>query len=421
MSKRFKAPAALALVGAFLCAVAFGAPTPAVADTAAQLQAKLDTAQNKLDSLYEQAEQISEQLNGTKVQLQETNAKIDQANSDIAQTEKDIEAKKAELAERQSHLSAKVAQDYKNGNVSFLSIVLNATSFDDFVSRIHYADKVSEKQASDIDATKQLQAELNDKSIELTAQKQQLEQQKAQQEQLQADQESQQAQLDAQVSETQSYVNGLDQEVKDKLAEEQEAARAQQEAEANAAREAANAALASSSSGSSGGSSGSSSSGNGSSTAPSGSTGSRPAAGSTPSGSNPGSGLRPSGSGGSSSSVAGSTAQRQAVIDAAWSMVGGSYIYGAYDPANRTFDCSGLTMYCFSKAGISLPHQSEAQKGYIRNFVPLSQLQPGDLVWKSGHVGIYVGNGQMIHASNPTRGIIVGPMTWGMVGGGWPA
>ncbi|MBN2168244.1 MAG: C40 family peptidase [Actinobacteria bacterium] len=88
------------------------------------------------------------------------------------------------------------------------------------------------------------------------------------------------------------------------------------------------------------------------------------------------------------------------VVGVAYNQLGDPYIYGHEGP--DSFDCSGLVKYCYLHgAGISLPHSSYAQRS-CGTPVSLSQLQPGDIVgfhgW--GHVGIYVGGGQYIHAPN---------------------
>lgn len=81
--------------------------------------------------------------------------------------------------------------------------------------------------------------------------------------------------------------------------------------------------------------------------------------------------------------------------------MGDRYVFGA--AGMTTWDCSGLTMRAYREAGVSLPHSSRAQFGYGRK-VSRSQLQPGDLVFfysPISHVGIYIGNGLMIHAPRP--------------------
>ncbi|MEU4078452.1 C40 family peptidase [Streptomyces venezuelae] len=97
---------------------------------------------------------------------------------------------------------------------------------------------------------------------------------------------------------------------------------------------------------------------------------------------------------------AGSSRAAAAVI-AARSAIGKPYVWGATGPS--AFDCSGLMVWSYRQAGISLPRTSSAQRHAGRQ-VPLSQAQPGDLVTYRGdasHVGIYAGNGQVIHAPYP--------------------
>ena len=99
------------------------------------------------------------------------------------------------------------------------------------------------------------------------------------------------------------------------------------------------------------------------------------------------------------SGVVAASGAAQKAVDTALAQVGDPYVWGASGP--DAFDCSGLTQYAYSAAGVSLPHSSSSQS---RMGTPVSrdQLQPGDLVFfysPVSHVGIYIGNGQMVHAS----------------------
>jgi cell wall-associated NlpC family hydrolase len=90
-----------------------------------------------------------------------------------------------------------------------------------------------------------------------------------------------------------------------------------------------------------------------------------------------------------------------AAVAAARSALGKPYVWGANGPAG--FDCSGLMQWSYAQAGVSLPRTSQAQAHAGRQ-VPLSEAQPGDLVTyrsDASHVGMYVGNGQVIHAPYP--------------------
>jgi peptidoglycan DL-endopeptidase CwlO len=89
------------------------------------------------------------------------------------------------------------------------------------------------------------------------------------------------------------------------------------------------------------------------------------------------------------------------------SKVGNAYVYGAAGPS--AFDCSGLTMAAWSQAGVSLPHSSSAQYSSGRH-ISESELQPGDLVFyysPISHVGMYIGNGQIVNALNPGAGVVI--------------
>ena len=89
----------------------------------------------------------------------------------------------------------------------------------------------------------------------------------------------------------------------------------------------------------------------------------------------------------------------QVAVNTALAQVGDPYVWGAGGP--DAFDCSGLTQYAYSAAGVSLPHSSSSQSR-MGTPVSRSQLQPGDLVFfysPVSHVGMYIGNGQMVHAS----------------------
>ncbi|MFB6725914.1 NlpC/P60 family protein [Kribbella sp. NPDC056345] len=92
-------------------------------------------------------------------------------------------------------------------------------------------------------------------------------------------------------------------------------------------------------------------------------------------------------------------------VQAAMNQLGDSYVWGAEGPTS--FDCSGLMLYAWGKAGVSLPHSSKAQANEGRR-ISKSQLMPGDLVFFYSpitHVGMYIGNGRMVHAPRPGKSV----------------
>lgn len=105
-----------------------------------------------------------------------------------------------------------------------------------------------------------------------------------------------------------------------------------------------------------------------------------------------------------SGSVTASSASAQAAVNFAMAQIGKPYKYGASGPDG--YDCSGLVMAAYASAGVSIPRTSEAQQSGLTS-VSLSSLQVGDLVFFYGgsHVGMYIGNGQVVHA--PTEGDVV--------------
>ena len=117
---------------------------------------------------------------------------------------------------------------------------------------------------------------------------------------------------------------------------------------------------------------------------------------------------------GAAGSKSGSVSSKRAQIaNYAVQFVGNRYVYGGTSLTNGT-DCSGFTMSVMAKFGVSLPHNSGAQAGSGRS-ISSSQMRPGDLVFYSGsgginHVALYIGNGQVCHASNAKSGIKIS--TW---------
>jgi len=95
-----------------------------------------------------------------------------------------------------------------------------------------------------------------------------------------------------------------------------------------------------------------------------------------------------------------------AVANYALQFLGNPYVYGGTSLTNGA-DCSGFVMSVYANFGVSLPHSSAADRSVGYDVGGLDNAQPGDIVCYSGHVGIYIGNGQIVHASTSKTGIIV--------------
>ena len=96
----------------------------------------------------------------------------------------------------------------------------------------------------------------------------------------------------------------------------------------------------------------------------------------------------------------------KSVIDYATQFVGNPYVYGGTSLTNGT-DCSGFVMSVYANFGVSLPHSSSALRSKGYDVGGLANAQPGDIVCYSGHVALYIGNGQIVHASTSKTGIII--------------
>jgi len=103
----------------------------------------------------------------------------------------------------------------------------------------------------------------------------------------------------------------------------------------------------------------------------------------------------------------------QAVLDAAYSVLGVPYQWGGASPETG-FDCSGFTMWAWAHAGVSLPHSSQAQYDVLPH-VSREDLQPGDLLFfytPISHVAIYLGGGSMIHSPHTGSSVSIAPVYW---------
>ncbi|MGY1683602.1 C40 family peptidase [Geodermatophilus sp. SYSU D01176] len=102
-----------------------------------------------------------------------------------------------------------------------------------------------------------------------------------------------------------------------------------------------------------------------------------------------------------------SSGAAQTAVDTALAQVGDPYTWGATGP--NAFDCSGLTSFAYKAAGITIPRTSKAQSTF-GTAVSKADLQPGDLVFfysPVSHVGMYIGNGQMVHSSSAGKPVAV--------------
>ncbi|MDE7008754.1 MAG: C40 family peptidase, partial [Lachnospiraceae bacterium] len=101
----------------------------------------------------------------------------------------------------------------------------------------------------------------------------------------------------------------------------------------------------------------------------------------------------------------------KAVADYACQFEGNPYVWGGTSLTNGA-DCSGFVMSVYKNFGVNLPHSSAADRNVGTAVDGIANAQPGDIICYSGHVAIYIGNGQIVHASTAKTGIIISNATY---------
>ena len=341
------------------CVLGLGLTAPAYADTASDLAA----ARTKLEQIGTQTQQIHEELSA---QTQE----LDQTAGEITQ-------KQQEIAEGQAKLSTYVAGEYKTGGLSLLQVLTGVDDLGDMLNRLFYYGKVSDKQAKTIQEVKDLKQQLTDKQAE--------------QEKNVAATQKKVDELNAQQAEAQSVVNSLDSQLQAELAAEAEANAALQAGiNASTAEKAtvSNDTAGTTENTNNGGQTNNNNNQGGNTPAPTPQPAPTPAPAPTPSA--------------PSQSVDGGS-----VVSRAYSKLGYAYSWGGIGP--NSFDCSGFVSYCLTGRYCRL-----GTTGTFMGWTRVSDPQPGDVVVNSYHTGIYIGNGQMIHASDYKTGVIISSVAAGM-------
>jgi peptidoglycan DL-endopeptidase CwlO len=362
-------------------------PGSATADSIDDKKAQAAQLATRLQDLRTKAEQLSEDLNDSQVQLDQLNVRIEEVTGQLA-------ANQAAAATVQTRLDGWVLQAYVNASSSddVFSVLDPAVTLDNAASlqgylKLAVGDDASaaDELAANGEDTLRLQGELD----------QQLADQKALQDRI----ESKRTEVTAAVGATEQLLDQTKGELADLVAAEAErravveaaaaqAAAEQRAADERAARAAAQAARA----------------------APA-----NPATAATPGGGGPAA-PAPAPVGGSGSDPSPppvyipppppSSPGAAGAVEAALSVLGTRYRW-AGDSPSEGFDCSGLIVWAYRQVGRSLPHSSRALYSQLPK-VSMDEIQPGDLIFFGRpihHVGMYIGNGQMVHS--PQTGDVV--------------
>lgn len=339
--------------------------------------------QNEVSSLQSQLTTLMGKVNTLESELIQTGEDITKAQSDLVVAQKKEKEQYAAMKKRIKYM-------YEAGNDSAFETLVTSDDFTDLLSKAEYVQNVhsyDRKQLQEYVETKQQISDLKDS----------LEKDQKELESKQAEYEKQGDNLNNLITSKSAEVANLDSEIQAaaEAAAKEAAERAAKEAAEKAAKEAAKKQQASAANNStSSNRNNSTTSNNTTSNKNNTSNTTRPS--------------RPSGNNTSSNTTSGSNANGGTIVSRAYSQLGKPYVWGAYGP--NSFDCSGFVSYCltgsYTRLGTTLTFM-----GWTR----VSNPQPGDVVTTATHCGIYIGNGQMIHAPHTGDVVKVGPVQSGMI------
>lgn len=342
--------------------------------------------QNEVSSLQSQLTTLMGKVNTLESELIQTGEDITKAQSDLVVAQKKEKEQYAAMKKRIKYM-------YEAGNDSAFETLVTSDDFTDLLSKAEYVQNVhsyDRKQLQEYVETKQQISDLKDS----------LEKDQKELESKQAEYEKQGDNLNNLITSKSAEVANLDSEI------QAAAEAAAKEAAEKAAKEAAKKQQASAANNST-------SSNRHNSTTSNNTTSNKNNTSNTtrPSGNNTSSSTtKPSGNNNNTSSntTSGSNANGGTIVSRAYSQLGKPYVWGAYGPSS--FDCSGFVSYCltgsYTRLGTTLTFM-----GWTR----VSNPQPGDVVTTATHCGIYIGNGQMIHAPHTGDVVKVGPVQSGMI------
>lgn len=339
--------------------------------------------QNEVSSLQSQLTTLMGKVNTLESELIQTGEDITKAQSDLVVAQKKEKEQYAAMKKRIKYM-------YEAGNDSAFETLVTSDDFTDLLSKAEYVQNVhsyDRKQLQEYVETKQQISDLKDS----------LEKDQKELESKQAEYEKQGDNLNNLITSKSAEVANLDSEIQAaaEAAAKEAAERAAKEAAEKAAKEVAKKQQASAANNStSSNRNNSTTSNNTTSNKNNTSNTTRPS--------------RPSGNNTSSNTTSGSNANGGTIVSRAYSQLGKPYVWGAYGPSS--FDCSGFVSYCltgsYTRLGTTLTFM-----GWTR----VSNPQPGDVVTTATHCGIYIGNGQMIHAPHTGDVVKVGPVQSGMI------
>ena len=357
---------------------------PSVDDLKKEKAAK----QSEVSSLQSQLTTLMGKVNTLESELIQT-------GEDITKAQGDLEVAQEKEKEQYAAMKKRIKYMYEAGNDSAFETLVTSEDFTDLLSKAEYVQNVhsyDRKQLQEYVETKQQISDLKDS----------LEKDQKELESKQVEYEKQGDNLNNLITSKSAEVANLDSEIQ---AAAEAAAR---EAAERAAKEAAEKAASNNNSASTSNRNNTTSNRNNTTSSSTATSNRNNTTSSSSSSSSSASATTKPSNSSSSTTTSGTNANGGSIVSRAYSQLGKPYVWGACGP--NSFDCSGFVSYCltgsYSRLGTTLTFM-----GWTR----VSNPQPGDVVTTATHCGIYIGNGQMIHAPHTGDVVKVGPVQSGMI------
>lgn len=415
----------------------------------AAAQSQLAAQESKINNLEDQKQTLSAEIDQLDSDLVNIMVEIEILDGELSDKEAQIEQTKADLAvaeenKQKQYEAMKKRIQYlyeKGGDDAWAQMLFQASDFTSLLNQAEYVQQMYDSDRNSLEEFKETVQQVKDLGDQLDSEKAELEEMNQEYQNRQASMQTQLEEkkatsrdYDAQIAQAQNQaaqytelirqqnaeIQKIEEEEKKaaeeaarkaaeeaakKAAAEEAAKKAQEEANKKAADEAAKkaAAEASKKSSSTSGSNTAASSGSSTSNKSNSNTSSNNASSNSSATTSKDNGSSSSSSSGSSGSSVSYNPTGQSVVNYACQFVGNPYVWGGTSLTNGA-DCSGFIMSVYAKFGVSLPHSSGAMAGCGRG-VSYSEAMPGDIICYAGHVAIYMGGGQIVHASNAKDGI----------------
>ena len=386
----------------------------------AEPENQVETLENQKSEVEAQADSINSQLVSLLVSYKALQQDIENQQVRIGEVGQDLAVAQENEQKQYEDMKLRIKYMYENGDASFAEAILTATSYSDLVNKSEYVEKVHGYDRNKLMKYVQTKEEVANLKTELEGEQADMEVMAQEMSSQQANLESTLTQMRAQIADFDSQLASAQAEADAKVArmqEEQQIAQSKSEnqtgnvSSANQVGSAANTGTTKPTGGNATPSTGNTtpSTGNTGTTKPSGgnttpSTGNTttPSTGNvsttTPSTGNTGMTTKPSTGSSSNTSKPGNASAGQKIANKGCEYIGNPYVYGGNSLTNG-IDCSGFVQQIHAKFGISTPRNSTSLR-YGGKAVAVSDMMPGDVVCYEGHVAIYIGGGQIVHASN---------------------